>query len=248
MIIVVYVTGKTVLITGAARRLGAAVARSFHAAGFRVAVHYHTSEKAAYDLVETFNATRSGSAIAIQCDLTARGFADGLLGKLADVWGQLNVLVNNASIYEPSDLQVADSRHFERVIAANLAAPYHLSTGCVDMLRATQGAIVNLADIYGERPQAGYAVYCASKAGLIGLTKSLALDLSPDVRVNAVSPGPILWADGDQPAHRQEVLKKTPLGRLGTPRDIADAVYYLATAPYVTGQILAIDGGRSIFI
>lgn len=239
---------KTALITGAAQRIGAEISRSLHSLGYRVAVHFNHSRDAANALVASLNADRADSAIALQGDLTSAPVADDLIGTVTETWGRLDLLVNNASIYEPSDPTSVDAGRWERIMSTNLRAPYLLSTAAVDMLRDQSGAIINLTDIYALRPQQGYAVYCASKAGLIGLTKALALDLSPDIRVNGVSPGPILWADGDNAAHRKEVLAKTPLGHLGAPNDIASAVCYLACAPYVTGQILEVDGGRSVFI
>jgi pteridine reductase len=239
---------KTVLITGAGQRIGAQTARTLHEVGYRVAVHYNTSHDQAHALVTSLNATRTDSAFAIQCDLATLEFADQLIAAVNSQWGRLDLLINNASIYEPSNVTSADPNSWDRIISINLRAPYLLSIGAAPMLRENNGAIINLTDIYALRPQAGYAVYCASKAGLIGLTKSLALDLAPDIRVNGVSPGPIVWAAGDGPDHRLEVMEKTPLGRLGATTDIADAVRYLAGAPYITGQIIEVDGGRSIYI
>ena len=239
---------KTVLITGAAHRIGAQVSRSLHEAGYRVAVHFNTSGDQAKALVDSLNAVRAESAFAIQCDLSVKQFANELIGGVYKQWGQLDLLINNASIYEPSGVDTADLDAWDRIISTNLRAPYLLSISAAAMLRERRGAIINLTDIYALRPQSGYAVYCASKAGLVGLTKALALDLAPDIRVNGIAPGPILWAHGDDPEHRKEVMQRTPLGRLGTTTDIADTVCYLADASYVTGQIIEVDGGRSIFI
>lgn len=239
---------KTALITGAGHRIGAQTARSLHEIGYQVAVHYNTSHDSATALVASLNAERTGTACAIQCDLATADFADELVAAVNDQWGRLDLLINNASIYEPTDLTTADPSGWDRIMATNLRAPYLLSIAAIPMLREARGAIINLTDIYALRPQLGYAVYCASKAGLVGLTKALALDLAPDIRVNGIAPGPIVWADGDGPDHRVEVMQKTPLGRLGATTDIADAVRYLAAASYVTGQIIEVDGGRSIFI
>ncbi len=239
---------KTVLITGAGQRIGAQTARSLHRIGYRIAVHYNTSDTQSNALVASLNAERNDSAFAIQCDLSTATFADDLIAAVNDYWGRLDLLVNNASIYEPSALNIGDVDAWDRIISTNLRAPYLLSIGSIPMLREANGAIINLTDIYAMRPQLGHAVYCASKAGLAGLTKALALDLAPHIRVNGVAPGPIMWAAGDDPDHRLEVMQKTPLGRLGATTDIADAVCYLASAPYVTGQIIEVDGGRSIFI
>lgn len=239
---------KTALITGAAHRIGAEICSNLHRAGYRVAVHYNNSRDQAHKLTDSLNAERPDSAIAIRGDLTTPDFAAQLIAALDAKWQRLDLLVNNASVYQPSDPAVPDHQAWDVIIATNLRAPYMLSTVAVPLLRENGGAIVNLTDIYALRPQSGYAVYCASKAGLVGLTKALALDLAPHIRVNGVSPGPILWAEGDDPNHREDVMRKTPLGRLGATTDIASAVCYLADAPYVTGQILEVDGGRSIFI
>lgn len=239
---------KTALITGAARRIGATSARALHALGYRVAINYNTSVDAATTLVDSLNSERADSAICVQGDLAQIKTAQHLIDKVDDAWGRLDLLVNNASIYEPTAIENPDPTQFERIIATNLRAPYLLSAAAVPMLRATQGSIVNLTDVYGLRPQAGYPIYCTSKAGLIGLTKSLARELAPEVRVNGISPGPIVWGEEHSQEHRDEVLGRTPLGRIGAPTDIANAVCYLANAAYVTGQIMEVDGGQSIYI
>ncbi len=239
---------KTALITGAAHRIGAQIVRTLHAAGYRVAVHYNTSRVQAEKLSAELNAQRPASAIAIPGDLTTSDFAAKLVAVVSGKWGRLDVLINNAAIYQPSDPDSADCAQWDTIIATNLRAPYLLSTAALPWLRRSTGVIINLTDIYALRPQFGYAAYCASKAGLVGLTKAMALDLAPQVRVNGIAPGPILWATDDNPKHRAAVIEKTPLGRLGTTTDIAAAVRYLADAPYVTGQILEVDGGRSIVI
>jgi len=239
---------KAALVTGAAKRIGAQIARSLHRSGYCVAVNYKTSAAAAHALVESLNSERPRSAIAVQADITHPDAAAALIATVSETWGRLDLLVNNASIYEPNSIDTLEADLFDRIVAANLRAPYLLSTAAVPVLRRAGGTIVNLTDIYAMRPQPGYAVYCASKAGLIGLTKAMARDLAPVIRVNGVSPGPIVWGDEHTLEHRTEVLGNTPLGRLGAATDIADAVCYLAEAPYVTGQILEVDGGRSIFI
>ncbi len=239
---------KTALITGAAHRVGAQIARSLHETGYSIAIHYNNSRARAEELASSLNAVRDNSAITVRCDLTEPEFVDSLIDTMTRKWGRLDLLVNNASIYRRSDPEVTDGAAWDTIVATNLRAPYLLSTKAIPLLRENTGSIVNLTDIYALRPQPGYAVYCASKAGLIGLTKALALDLAPDIRVNGVSPGPILWAAQDGPGHREDVLRKTPLGRLGETTDIAAAVCYLAAAPYVTGQILEVDGGRSLTI
>ncbi|MGR9091211.1 MAG: pteridine reductase [Gammaproteobacteria bacterium] len=239
---------KTALITGAAHRIGADTTRLLHAHGYRVAVHFNRSAERAAALAAELNVVRADSACTVRGDLTDPETAPALVDAVVQAFGRLDVLVNNASIYEPSDIEAADVTRWDALMTTNVRAPYLLSTAAIEALRATAGSIINLTDVYGLRPQPGHVAYCTSKSALIGLTLAMARDLAPEIRVNGVSPGPIIWAQGDQPAYREEVLRKTPLGKLGATGDIAGAVVYLAEAPYVTGQILNIDGGRSIFI
>lgn len=239
---------KTALITGAAHRIGAATARLLHTQGYRVAVHFHRSAEPAAALAAELNALRADSACTVAGDLTAPDVAPDVIETVVRAFGRLDLLVNNASIYEPSDIEIADVARWDALMTTNVRAPYLLSTAAIAALRESTGSIVNLTDVYGLRPQPGHVAYCTSKSALIGLTLAMARDLAPDIRVNGVSPGPIIWADGDKAAYREEVLRKTPLRKLGETGDIAGAVAYLAAAPYVTGQILNIDGGRSIFI
>ena len=208
--------GKAALVTGGARRAGAAIARRLHQAGANVLVHYRGSEADALALAKELNAARAGSAATVKADLLAPVAARALLGAALSAFGRLDLLVNNASAFYPTRV----------------------------------GAIVNIVDIHAERPLKGYPVYSIAKAGLAAMTRSLALELAPRVRVNGVAPGAIAWPEDGQfdPAERDRVIATTPLGRTGTPEDIAQAVHFLACAPYVTGQILAVDGGRSIFI
>ena len=239
---------KTALITGAARRIGAEITQRLHAEGYRVAVHFNHSREEAENLAAQLNKLRDDSAITVQGDLSLATTAPRIVATLRDRFGRLDVLVNNASIYEPTAIDTVDVEQWERVMATNLRAPYLLSTESIPLLRASKGVIINLTDIYGVRPQLGHAIYCVSKTGLIGLTRAMARDLAPDIRVNAVSPGPIIWAVSDKPEYREAVLKKTPLGRAGDRSDIAGAVCYLTSAVYVTGQVLEVDGGRSVVI
>ena len=237
---------KTALVTGAANRIGAEIASQLHQIGYSVAVHYNTSGSQAHELVASLNAARANSAIAVQGNLKEPATAEHLIDHVSSAWGQLNVLVNNASIYERSDPDVADLELFESTISTNLRAPYLLSIAAAPLLRVNSGAIINITDISALRPQIGYAIYSTSKAALLGLTKALARDLAPLVRVNGVSPGAIIWAEADDADHRENFIRNTPMGRPGEIGDIAQAVCYLVNAPYVTGQILNVDGGRSV--
>lgn len=236
------------LITGAAKRLGAVTARRLHGAGFDIAIHYHTSAEEARQLAAELNADRAGSACILRQNLATPDAGARLVAALEKKTGRLDLLINNASVFDETPLDTADTTTWERVHAINLRTPFFLGVHAAHLLRAQCGSIINIADIHAERPRRGYAMYCASKAGLLAATRSLALELAPAVRVNAIAPGAILWADSEDAGQRSEWLHATPLGRRGEPADIADAVLYLAHAPYVTGQVIAVDGGRSLHL
>jgi pteridine reductase len=242
--------GKTALVTGAARRIGAAIARRLHAEGASVVLHYRGAEAEASALETELNAARAGSALKVKADLLAPIAPKALVGTALDRFGGLDVLVNNASTFYPTALGAIEAGHWEELVGSNLRAPLFLSQEAAPALAKSAGAIVNIADIHAERPLKGYAVYSIAKAGLVAMTRALALELGPAVRVNAVAPGAIVWPDDGQfaPPERGRVVATTPLARLGSPAEIALAVHFLATAPFVTGQILAVDGGRSVFL
>jgi pteridine reductase len=242
--------GKVALVTGAARRIGAAIARRLHGAGAKVVLHYRGAEDEAAQLEKELNAARAGSAMKLKGDLLApvapKALVDGALQRFA----RLDVLVNNASAFFPTAVGEIEAGHWEELIGSNLRAPLFLAQAAAPQLALAGGAIVNIADIHAERPLKGYVVYSIAKAGLAALTKSLALELAPGVRVNAVAPGAIAWPEDGQfdPEERSRIVASTPLARTGTPEEIAQAVHFLATAPFVTGQVLAVDGGRSVFL
>jgi pteridine reductase len=242
-------TGKVVLITGAARRVGAVIARRLHAAGARLMLHYRGSEPDAQALQRELNGIRGGSVALVQADLLdAAGLAEIVKNTLAR-FERIDALVNNASTFYPTPLGEITPAQWDDLIGSNLRAPLFLSQAAAPHLRKTGGAIVNIADIHAERPLKNYVVYSIAKAGLVGLTRSLARELGPEVRVNAVAPGAILWPEDDSfdAVSRQRIISHTLLRRVGEPDDIARAVYYfIAEAPYVTGQVLAVDGGRSV--
>ena len=239
-----------ILVTGAAKRVGAGITRALHAAGANVIVHCNRSRKDADALVLELNTRRAGTASILQGDLLACNALKGLIDQAASAYGRLDGLVNNASAFYPTPIGTIVEDHWNELIDANLKAPLFLSQAAVPYLRKARGSIVNIIDIHAERPLKDYVVYSATKAGLAGLTRSLALELGPDIRVNGVSPGAIVWPDGgnDYPdAERQRIVSQTPLQRVGLPADIAGAVKYLMLdAPYVSGQIIAVDGGRSV--
>ena len=242
--------GKAVLVTGAARRIGAAIARRLHAAGASVLLHYRGAEAAAASLEDELNAARAKSAMKVKADLLAPIAPRALVSAALERFGRLDVLVNNASTFYPTPVGSIEAGHWEELMGSNLRAPLFLAQEAAPELKKNGGAIVNLADIHGERPLKGYLVYSVAKAGLAALTRALALELAPEIRVNGVAPGAIAWPEDGQfePAERDRIVATTPLARLGSPEEIARAVHFLATAPFVTGQILAVDGGRSVFL
>ena len=242
--------GKAALVTGGARRLGAAIARRLHAAGAAVLIHYRDSEPDANKLVAELNAARAKSAAKVKAELLAPIAPRALLGEALGAFGRLDVLVNNASSFFPVPLGQIEASHWEELVGSNLRAPLFISQEAAPELAKHAGAIINIVDIHAERPLKGYAVYSIAKSGLAALTRSLAIELAPHVRVNGVAPGTIAWPDDGQfdPGERARIVAGTPLGRVGSPEDVAQAVHFLAVAPYVTGQILAVDGGRSVFI
>lgn len=238
----------TVLVTGAARRIGARIARAFHARGCRVLVHYHGSHEAAATLVETLNAERPDSAVCLQADLTDPEGPVRLAEQVREQADHLDVLVNNASRFYPTPMGDVTPEDWRDLMGSNLRGPFFLTQRLLPELRAAGGSVVNIVDIHADRPMPNHPVYCIAKAGVAMMTRSLALELGPGIRVNGVAPGAILWPE-QEPSEgvKRSILGKVPLKRLGDPDDIAGAVVYLALdAPYVTGQILAVDGGRSL--
>jgi pteridine reductase len=242
--------GKSALVTGGARRVGAAIVRRLHAAGACVLIHYRDSEGAAAALEAELNAARPRSAAKVKAELLAPIAPRALVSAAAEAFGRLDLLVNNASSFFPVPLGGIEASHWEELIGSNLRAPLFIAQSAADELARHQGSIVNIVDIHAERPLKGYALYSVAKAGLAALTRSLALELAPRVRVNGVSPGAIAWPEDGQfdAAERDRIVASTPLARIGSPEDIAQAVHFLACAPFVTGQIVAVDGGRSLFL
>ncbi len=240
---------KTVLVTGGARRIGASIARECHGAGARVFVHYRNSELQAQQLTKELNAIRADSAVVIQADLQDPLAPANLAEKVRDLGGRLDVLVNNASDFFATPFGSVSQDDWDRLITSNLRAPFFLSQAVLPLLKESGGLILNILDIHADKPLAGHPVYCVAKAGLSMLTRSLALDLAPEVRVNGIAPGAILWpAQGLSAEQKDAVLAQTPMGRTGDAGDIASLAVFLATrAGYITGQVIAVDGGRSLF-
>ena len=239
---------KVALITGAARRIGAAIATRLHQSGADVAIHYRGSADEAAELADKLNAQRPDSASIFAADLTDLEALRELVDGVHDWHKRLDILVNNASSFYPTPIGEITEDHWDDLLGSNLKAPLFLSQAAAPSLRATNGVIINIVDIHAQRPLRNHAVYGAAKAGLAMLTRSLAKDLAPAVRVNGVAPGAILWPENDMSNETKNViLGQIPLQRAGDPGDIADCVLYLARdADYVTGQIIAVDGGRSI--
>ncbi|HEY5897816.1 MAG TPA: pteridine reductase [Burkholderiales bacterium] len=242
--------GKSALVTGGGRRVGAAIVRRLHAAGANVLIHYRDSDVDAAKLEGELNALRPKSAAKVKAELLAPIAPRALVAAARDAFGRLDLLVNNASSFFPVPVGQIEASHWEELVGSNLRAPLFIAQEAAPELAKNGGSIVNVVDIHAERPLKGYPVYSIAKGGLAALTRSLALELAPAVRVNGVAPGAIQWPDDGQfaPEERSRIIATTPLGRIGSPDDIAQAVHFLACAGYVTGQILAVDGGRSIHL
>ncbi len=236
------------LVTGSARRIGAAIARRLHAAGFDLALHYRDSAGEAQALAAELKSARAGSVVLLQADLAQFDRLPELVAKAVGRFGRLDALVNNASAFYPTPFGATTPAQWDELFAINARAPFFLAQAAAPHLASANGAIVNIADIYAERPLRGHAVYAMGKAALLQMTRALALELAPQVRVNAVSPGAILWPEnGKDPEAQSALLARTPLGRIGTPGEIAEAVrWLLQDARYCTGQVLRVDGGRML--
>jgi pteridine reductase len=241
-------SGKAALITGAARRVGAAIVRKLHAAGANVVLHYRSSAEASEALARELNETRPNSVVLVGADLLDLNQLQTLPAVATSNFGSLDILVNNASTFYPTPMSDITEIDWDDLMGTNLKAPLFLSQAASSALRISNGLIVNIADIHGMRPLGRHPVYSIAKAGVIMLTLSLARELGPSIRVNAVAPGPVMWPeDGMDKELQAKIVDRTALKRPGSPDDVARAVLFFATeAPYVTGQILAVDGGRSI--
>jgi pteridine reductase len=239
---------RVALVTGAAARIGAAVATGLHARGCDLVLHFNANREGADALASRLNEARPGSAVALGADLSVPAEIEELADQVRASHDRLDILVNNASRFYPTPLGETRLWQWDDLINSNLRGPWFLVQALLPELRTAGGAIVNIIDVHGERPMPAHGVYCISKAGLAMMTRALAAELGPAVRVNGVSPGAILWPERE-PGHaeKQDILGRTALGRLGEAADIASAVAYLALdAPYVTGQVLAVDGGASL--
>ena len=241
---------KTALITGASRRIGAEIARTLHDAGMNITLHYRGSEDDATMLANEFNLERPNSCIALQLDLHDTAALPQLIEQSYQHWGQLDCLINNASSFYPTHIGKMTEQHWDDLMGSNLKAPLFLSQAAMPHLKESNGSIVNIIDIHAVNPMKNHTIYCAAKAGLAMMTKSLAKELGPEIRVNGVAPGAIMWPENElDPETQDEIVSRTALKRSGMPADIAAAVLFLVRdAHYITGQIIPVDGGRSINI
>ena len=243
-------TGKVALITGGARRVGAQIARTLHANGMHVVIHYRSSNEDALALQTELESQRPKSVTLVKGDLLDISQLPGIVESAAAVFKRLDVLVNNASSFYPTPLGQATEEQWDDLFGTNLKAPFFLAQAAAAHLKKTHGCIVNIADIHADRPIKRYPIYCMAKAGVVMLTKSLARDLAPEIRVNAIAPGTIMWPEGEaqvSEVQKQEMLARIPLQRSGGPEDIASTVLFLVrAATYINGQVIAVDGGRSV--
>ena len=241
---------KVALVTGGAKRIGAAIVKTLHTVGYNTIIHYRNSKEPAEALAAELNVLRANSAMCISADLNDTDAIQQLAENALNAWGQIDALVNSASCFYPTPIGNTTEKQWDELIGSNMKAPFFLAQALAPALKKQQGAIVNIADIYAEKPLAAHTVYCMAKAGNVMLTQSLARELAPHIRVNSVAPGAILWPEqgGATEKHtQQQLLAKIPLARTGLPTDIADTVLFLLRdAPYITGQIITVDGGRSL--
>ncbi len=239
---------KVALVTGAARRIGAGIAERLHAEGYNLILHFRASHREALALRKLLEDRRPESVVLVRANLESLSAVESLVAEAVGIWGRLDAVINNASAFYPTPLGEATETHWDELLASNLKAPFFLSQAAYPQLKRWHGCIVNLVDIYGLRPRPGFPIYSVAKAGLAAMTRSLALEMAPDVRVNGVAPGAILWPERPvDEVEKNDLLENIPLRRMGEVADIAKAVRYLVCdADYVTGQILPVDGGRSL--
>lgn len=243
-------TDKVALITGGAQRVGAMTARLLHAAGANLVLHYRNSRKSALQLQSELNKKRSNSVILIQADLLETIKLKGIISKSIEQWGRLDILINNASSFYPTPMGSVTENDWDDLIGSNMKAPFFLSQEAAPYLEKQQGCIINIVDIHAQRPMEGHSVYNMAKAGLAMLVKTLAFELGPNIRVNGVAPGAIMWpAQEMDDLTKQRIVSRTYLKRKGSAEDIAKSVLFLVSnADYITGQVIAVDGGRSLYL
>ncbi len=239
---------KTVLITGAAKRIGATIAKQLHQAGMNIIIHHNTAEKEARELANELNSSRTDSAMPLQANLKEQGSYEALINNALQFKRRLDVLINNASLFYPTNIEQISEQDWNEIINVNLKAPLFLSRYAASFLSKNNGCIINITDIHGEKPLKDHSIYSISKSGLIMMTQSLAKELAPNVRVNAISPGAITWPDNMNKETKKEILQHTALKKAGSMEDISKtALFLINDADYITGQILNVDGGRILY-
>ena len=239
---------KVALVTGGAQRVGACLCKTLHAAEYNVLIHYRHSANEASQLAASLNAIRPNSAHGLPADLLDHKQIKRLIDAAKQTWGRLDLLINNASSFYPTDIGTSSEDDWQDLIGSNMKAPFFLSQAVMPLLKEQQGNIINITDIHAQKPLKGHTIYCSAKAGLVVLTKSLAKELAPDIRVNAIAPGAILWPENNMSDEvKQKIINDIALKRIGDPNDIAKTALFLAKdANYITGQVIAVDGGRSL--
>ena len=239
---------KVALVTGGAQRVGACLCKTLHAAEYNVLIHYRHSANEASQLAASLNAIRPNSAHGLPADLLDHKQIKRLIDAAKQTWGRLDLLINNASSFYPTDIGTSSEDDWQDLIGSNMKAPFFLSQAATPLLKERQGSIINITDIHAQKPLKGHTIYCSAKAGLVMLTKSLAKELAPDIRVNAIAPGAILWPENNMSDEvKQKIVNDIALKRIGEPNDIAKTALFLARdANYITGQVIAVDGGRSL--
>ncbi len=239
---------KVALVTGGAQRVGACLCKTLHAAEYNVLIHYRHSANEASQLAASLNAIRPNSAHGLPADLLDHKQIKRLIDAAKQTWGRLDLLINNASSFYPTDIGTSSEDDWQDLIGSNMKAPFFLSQAVMPLLKEQQGNIINITDIHAQKPLKGHTIYCSAKAGLVMLTKSLAKELAPDIRVNAIAPGAILWPENNMSDEvKQKIINDIALKRIGDPNDIAKTALFLAKdANYITGQVIAVDGGRSL--
>lgn len=239
---------KVVLITGAGKRVGSVVAQTLHQQGWRVIIHYRSSSAEATQLIQELNAIRAHSAVGIQADLNKMGDIEKLTEQAKNTWGRIDALINNASSFYPTPIESATEAQWDDLFASNAKAPFFLAKALIPFLKESKGSIINMVDIHADRPLPNYPIYCMAKAALVALTKSLARDLGPSVRVNGIAPGMILWPSDNSldDKIKTAMINRIPLKREGSPEDIAKTICFLLEESFISGHIIAVDGGRSI--
>jgi len=241
---------KVALITGAAHRVGKATAIKLHQQNYRIVIHYRHSQTEAQQLAAELNAQRPHSAKCVQFDLNDVAHIQTLADQAVNCFGQVDALINNASSFYPTPIGSAELAQWDDLIASNMKTPFFLSQALTPELKKNRGCIINMLDIHADKPLKHHTIYCMAKAGLAMMTKSLAKELAPEVRVNGISPGVILWPPGEDELNQKtktEILSRVALKKMGSPEDIAETIYFLLEqAPYITGQIINVDGGRTL--